>query len=176
MLVILGYMYGVRSDYSTNDQKREQVIGLLQRVSQASVVVDGGNVAKIDLGLLVMIGIEKGDGVKQAARLLDRLLMYRVFSDKEGHMNFNVQDAGGSMILVPQFTLVADTSQGNRPGFSRAASPEISGTLFAHLISLGKMSTVPIFSGSFGKTMQVSLCNEGPVTFWLRVKPDGHLV
>ena len=176
MLVILGYMYGVRSDYSTNDQKREQVIGLLQRVSQASVVVDGGNVAKIDLGLLVMIGIEKGDGVKQAARLLDRLLMYRVFSDKEGHMNFNVQDAGGSMILVPQFTLVADTSQGNRPGFSRAAPPEISGTLFAHLISLGKISTVPIFSGSFGKTMQVSLCNEGPVTFWLRVKPDGHLV
>lgn len=176
MLVILGYMHGVRSDYSTNDQKREQVIGLLQRVSQASVVVDGGNVAKIDLGLLVMIGIEKGDGVKQAARLLDRLLMYRVFSDKEGHMNFNVQDAGGSMILVPQFTLVADTSQGNRPGFSRAAPPEISGTLFAHLISLGKMSTVPIFSGSFGKTMQVSLCNEGPVTFWLRVKPDGHLV
>tara|TARA_B110000196_G_C20996245_1_gene590751 strand:- start:428 stop:958 length:531 start_codon:yes stop_codon:yes gene_type:complete len=176
MLVILGYMYGVRSDYSTNDQKREQVIGLLQRVSQASVVVDGGNVAKIDLGLLVMIGIEKGDGVKQAARLLDRLLMYRVFSDKEGHMNFNVQDAGGSMILVPQFTLVADTSQGNRPGFSRAAPPEVSGTLFAHLISLGKMSTVPIFSGSFGKTMQVSLCNEGPVTFWLRVKPDGHLV
>jgi D-tyrosyl-tRNA(Tyr) deacylase len=169
-------MYGVRSDYSKNNQKREQVIGLLQRVSQASVVVDGGNVAKIDLGLLVMIGIEKDDGVKQAARLLDRLLTYRVFSDKEGRMNFNVHDAGGSMILVPQFTLVADTSQGNRPGFSRAAPPEISGTLFAHLISLGKLSTVPVFSGSFGKTMQVSLCNEGPVTFWLRVKPDGHLV
>jgi D-tyrosyl-tRNA(Tyr) deacylase len=152
------------------------VIGLLQRVSHASVVVDGGSVATIDLGLLVMIGIEKGDGVKQAARLLDRILAYRVFSDEEGRMNYNVQDAGGSMIFVPQFTLAADTSKGNRPGFSRAASPEISGVLFAHLISLGKMSVVPVLFGCFGKTMQVSLCNEGPVTFWLRVKPNGYLV
>lgn len=152
------------------------MIGLLQRVSQANVVVEGGTVAQIDLGLLVMIGIERDDGVEQANRLLDRLLKYRVFPDKEERMNLNVQEVGGSMILVPQFTLVADTSKGTRPGFSRAASPDLSSALFDHLVSYGKKSTVPVFSGCFGKTMQVGLCNEGPVTFWLRVMPDSDLV
>ncbi|MDG2315516.1 MAG: D-aminoacyl-tRNA deacylase [Gammaproteobacteria bacterium] len=152
------------------------MIGLLQRVSQASVMVDSRIVAQIDLGLLVMVGIERDDGVEQTNRLLDRLLTYRVFPDNQDRMNLNIQEAGGSMILVPQFTLVADTNKGTRPGFSRAASPKLSSELFDHLVSCGEKSAVPVFSGCFGKTMQVSLCNEGPVTFLLRVMPHSDLV
>ncbi|MBH97602.1 MAG: D-tyrosyl-tRNA(Tyr) deacylase [Rhodospirillaceae bacterium] len=147
------------------------MIGLLQRVSESSVIVDGETVAEIGHGLLVMIGIEQGDEEDQAGRLLKKLLTYRVFPDKSGRMNCNIQEAGGSMLLVPQFTLVANTSKGNRPGFSNAASPELSKLLFEHLASLGRKSPVPVHKGCFGETMEVNLCNEGPVTFWLRVKP-----
>lgn len=148
------------------------MIGLLQRVSQASVVVEGQSVAAIDLGLLVMVGVEVGDGAAQAARLLERLLAYRVFPDREGRMNLDVREAGGSLLLVPQFTLAADTRKGNRPGFSRAADPGLAQELFEQLVDLGRTAAVPVVAGRFGATMQVNLSNEGPVTFWIRVSPD----
>lgn len=148
------------------------MIGLLQRVSQASVVVEGQSVAAIDLGLLVMVGVEGGDGAAQAERLLERLLAYRVFPDREGRMNLDVREAGGSLLLVPQFTLAADTRKGNRPGFSRAADPSLGQELFEQLVNLGRTAAVPVVAGRFGATMQVNLSNEGPVTFWIRVSPD----
>jgi len=148
------------------------LIGLLQRVSQASVVVEGQSVAAIDLGLLVMVGVEGGDGAAQAERLLERLLAYRVFPDREGRMNLDVREAGGSLLLVPQFTLAADTRKGNRPGFSRAADPGLGQELFEQLVDLGRTAAVPVVAGRFGATMQVNLSNEGPVTFWIRVSPD----
>lgn len=148
------------------------MIGLLQRVSQASVLVEGQSVAAIDLGLLVMVGVESGDGAAQAARLLERLLAYRVFPDREGRMNLDVREAGGSLLLVPQFTLAADTRKGNRPGFSRAADPGLGQELFEQLVNLGRTAAVPVVAGRFGADMQVNLSNEGPVTFWIRVSPD----
>lgn len=147
------------------------MIGLLQRVSQASVVVDDVTIAAMEDGLVVLVGIERGDGQAQAARLLDRLLAYRVFADGAGRMNHDVREAGGSLLLVPQFTLAADTCKGNRPGFSRAAEAGAGRALFEHLVELGQTSPVPVLAGRFGATMQVNLSNEGPVTFWLRVSP-----
>ena len=149
------------------------MIGLLQRVSQASVVVDGETIAAIGTGLLVMVGIEHGDGAAQAERLLERLVAYRVFPDGEGRMNLDVGAVGGSILLVPQFTLAADTRKGNRPGFSGAADPAVGRALFEQLVELGRSAGVPVVAGRFGATMQVNLSNEGPVTFWLRVAPDG---
>ena len=145
------------------------LIGLLQRVSQASVVVEGQTIAAIDLGLLVMVGIEREDRGAQAERLLERLLAYRVFPDQGGRMNLDVREAGGSLLLVPQFTLAADTRKGNRPGFSAAADPMLGQALFEQLVGLGRTAAVPVLAGRFGATMQVNLSNEGPVTFWLRV-------
>ncbi len=147
------------------------MIGLLQRVSRASVVVAGETVAAIDLGLLVLVGVERGDAAAQAGRLLERLLAYRVFPDAEGRMNLDVREAGGSLLLVPQFTLAADTRKGNRPGFSRAADPAAGEALFRTLVGLGRAAPVPVVAGRFGATMQVNLSNEGPVTFWLSVPP-----
>ena len=149
------------------------MIGLLQRVSQGSVLVEGETIAAIGAGLLVLVGIERGDGVAQAERLLERLLAYRVFPDEEGRMNHDVREVGGSVLLIPQFTLAADTHKGNRPGFSRAADPGVGQTLFERLVELGQDVKVPVVAGRFGATMQVNLSNEGPVTFWLRVSPDG---
>ena len=149
------------------------MIGLLQRVSQASVAVEGETVAAIGTGLLVLVGIERGDGAAQAERLLERLLAYRVFPDGEGRMNLDVRAGGGSILLVPQFTLAADTRKGNRPGFSGAADPAVGRALFEQLVGLGQSAGVPVVAGRFGATMQVNLSNEGPVTFWLRVTPDG---
>ena len=149
------------------------MIGLLQRVSQGSVLVEDETIAAIGAGLLVMVGIEHGDGDAQAERLLERLLAYRVFPDEEGRMNHDVREVGGSVLLVPQFTLAADTRKGNRPGFSRAADPGVGQTLFERLVELGQNVKVPVVAGRFGATMQVNLSNEGPVTFWLRVSPDG---
>lgn len=147
------------------------MIGLLQRVSQANVVVAGETIAAIDLGLLVMVGVERGDTGDQAERLLERLLAYRVFPDDQGRMNLDVREAGGGVLLVPQFTLAADTRKGNRPGFSRAAEPALGRVLFEELVGLGQRAAVPVVAGRFGATMQVNLSNEGPVTFWLRVSP-----
>ena len=148
------------------------VIGLLQRVSEASVSVDGDVIAAIGTGLLVLAGVERGDGRAEAKRLAQRLVQYRVFPDAAGRMNLSVADAGGGILLVPQFTLAADTTRGNRPGFSRAADPEAGTALFDALCdevdwALGKAPG----RGRFGASMQVALVNDGPVTFWLRVPP-----
>jgi len=148
------------------------LIGLLQRVSQASIVVEAQTVASIDLGLLAMIGIERGDGSVQAERMLERLLAYRVFLDQEGRMNLALQEVGGGLLLVPQITLTADTQKGNRPSLSRAAAPDLGRVLFEELVRLGQSVGVPVVAGRFGATMQVNLSNEGPVTFLLHVPPD----
>lgn len=145
------------------------MIGLLQRVSEASVSVDGAVVASIGHGLLVLVGVERGDGADEAKRLAQRLVQYRVFPDEAGRMNLSVAEAGGSMLLVPQFTLAADTDKGNRPGFSGAADPRTGAELFDRLADDVEASGLPTAKGVFGATMQVALTNDGPVTFWLRV-------
>jgi len=147
------------------------VIALLQRVSRAEVRVADHAIAAIGQGLLVFVGIEHEDAPQQVARLCDRILGYRLFADKHGKMNLSVVDVGGAVLLVPQFTLAADTSKGNRPGFSRAAEPEEGRRLFEALVQKVSDSQVPVQSGQFGADMQVTLVNEGPVTFWLEVPP-----
>ena len=147
------------------------MIGLLQRVSEASVEVEGEKVASIDRGLLVLVGVERGDGPTQVARLAERLLAFRVFEDDTGRMNLDVCEAGGALLLVPQFTLAADTAKGNRPGFSRAADPAQGEALFGELVEAVRVAGVPVASGVFGATMRVGLCNEGPATFWLQATP-----
>lgn len=147
------------------------MIGLLQRVSGARVDIDGAVVAQIGTGLLILVGVERGDGVRQVERLAERLLAYRVFPDEHGRMNENVLQVGGAMLLVPQFTLAADTSSGNRPGFSRAAAPEDGSRLFEALACEVEARGGRVSQGRFGADMQVSLVNDGPVTFWLRVPP-----
>lgn len=149
------------------------MIGLLQRVTGASVVVGGREFARIGAGLLVLIAVERGDDEQTAERLLDRLLNYRVFQDAAGRMNLSVTEAGGSILLVPQFTLAADTAKGLRPGFSRAAQPADAERLFGHLAQRARERQPGTQTGQFGAHMQVSLVNDGPVTFWLRV--PGHL-
>ena len=147
------------------------MIGLLQRVSEASVEVGGEQVAAIDRGLLVLVGVERGDGSEEVRRLAERLLAFRVFEDEVGRMNLDIRDAGGSLLLVPQFTLAADTAKGNRPGFSRAADPGHGQALFTALVEAVRAAEVPVATGVFGATMRVGLCNEGPATFWLQVAP-----
>jgi D-tyrosyl-tRNA(Tyr) deacylase len=148
------------------------MIGLLQRVRDARVEVAGEVIGSIEHGLLVLVGVEQGDTDTQARRLAERLLNYRVFADSNGRMNKNVQQIKGGLLLVPQFTLVADTDQGNRPGFSRAADPEIGQNLFKLLVTAVRQSGQTVATGRFGADMQVSLCNDGPVTFSLRVNPE----
>lgn len=149
------------------------MIGLLQRVSQASVSVDGKTVGAIGRGLLVLVGVERGDGEAQADRLLERLLGYRVFPDAEGKMNLSVRDIDGGLLLVPQFTLAADTNKGMRASFTPAASPAEGQRLFEHLLAQARRQHSPVVSGVFGADMQVTLTNDGPVTFWLQVPPAG---
>ena len=150
------------------------MIGLLQRVSSARVMVDGKKVAAIGTGLLVLIGVEKGDGDAQAERLLQRLLGYRVFPDGEGKMNNSVHDVGGGLLLVPQFTLAADTDKGMRPSFSSAAAPIDGERLFDFLVDQARQRHAVVETGVFGADMKVGLLNDGPVTFWLRVRPGTH--
>ena len=145
------------------------MIGLLQRVTGARVEVGGAALGEIGRGLLVLVGVEQGDDRARAERLLERLLGYRVFPDAEGRMNLSLRDIGGGLLLVPQFTLPADTRKGMRPSFSSAASPELGRELFGHLLSLAEQRHAPVASGRFGADMQVSLTNDGPVTFWLQV-------
>jgi D-tyrosyl-tRNA(Tyr) deacylase len=149
------------------------MIGLLQRVSHADVVVDGETIARIGSGLAVLVGVERGDTNREVSRLLERLLAFRVFADDQGRMNLSVRDVSGELLLVPQFTLAADTTRGNRPGFSRAAGPEQGQDLFEGLVRLAQSSEIAVASGRFGAMMQVNLSNEGPVTFWLRVSSTG---
>jgi D-tyrosyl-tRNA(Tyr) deacylase len=146
------------------------VIGLLQRVTEAHVSVDGRIVGEIGPGLLVLIGVERGDGETDADRLLERLLGYRVFPDAEGKMNLSVQDTGGGLLLVPQFTLPADTQKGMRPSFTPAAPPEQGDKLFDYLVTHARAAHSPVATGVFGAHMQVSLINDGPITFWLRTQ------
>lgn len=150
------------------------MIGLLQRVTSASVSIDGERVAVIDQGLLVLVGVERDDTEAGAKRLCQRLLGYRVFADDEGRMNRSVADIEGGVLLVPQFTLPADTRKGTRPGFSAAADPELGKRLFDVLVDEFNNQYLPerIQCGRFGADMQVSLVNDGPVTFWLQV-PSG---
>jgi D-tyrosyl-tRNA(Tyr) deacylase len=147
------------------------MIALLQRVSSASVTVEGEVIAEIAAGLLVFIGVERNDAEQQAERLAERLINYRVFADDAGKMNCSLADTGGAILLVPQFTLAADTSSGNRPGFSTAADPEVGKQLFNHLVAAVQQSGQNLATGQFGADMQISLCNEGPVTFSLRAPP-----
>ena len=145
------------------------MIGLLQRVSRAGVEVEGETVGSIGRGLLVLVCAEPGDGEITADRLLDRLLGFRVFADGDGKMNFSVRDVGGGLLLVPQFTLAADTSKGMRPSFSSALPADAARTLFEHLAARARSLHAPVATGRFGARMQVASVNDGPVTFWLRV-------
>lgn len=148
------------------------MIALLQRVTQAHVSIAGAGVGQIGPGLLVLIGVQRGDGEQHSARLLERLLNYRVFPDSNGRMNRSVLEVQGGLLLVPQFTLAADTASGTRPGFSKAAPPEVGQRLFEHFVTSARAHPLPVESGQFGADMQVSLTNDGPVTFWLEVAPD----
>jgi len=147
------------------------MIGFLQRVSSARVEVQGETIARIGPGLLVLIGVEKGDAPAQVERLAERLLNYRVFADAAGRMNLSVTEINGEILLVPQFTLAADTDQGNRPGFSRAADAETGQRLFDQLLAAMRQRGQQPAAGRFGADIQVSLCNDGPVSFWLQVAP-----
>lgn len=140
---------------------------LIQRVSQASVQVNQCSVGAIDHGLLVLVGVEKGDDEARADKLLHKLLHYRVFSDDEGKMNRNVQQADGGLLLVSQFTLAADTGRGLRPSFSSAAPPDEGERLFHYLLGRARTAWPNVATGEFGANMQVSLINDGPVTFLL---------
>ncbi len=143
------------------------MIGLLQRVTQASVSVAGETIGAIGPGLLVLVGVEKGDDEKRAERLVERLLGYRVFPDESGRMNLSLRDVGGGLLLVPQFTLAADTRKGTRASFTSAAPPEEGRRLFDHLVACARQAHQPVATGRFGADMQVALVNDGPVTFWL---------
>ena len=148
------------------------MIGLLQRVSEAKVTVDGETIGAIGPGLMVMVAVERGDGPAQARRLAERLVSYRVFEDTAGKMNLDVREANGGLLLVPQFTLAADTRKGNRPSFSAAAEPVIGRELFELLVREVAQRCPRVATGRFGVTMAVSLVNEGPVTIWLEAPPD----
>ena len=148
------------------------MIALLQRVSEASVKVDGNIVGSIDQGLMVLVCAERGDTEKQADALLNRLLGYRVFYDQEGKMNLSVTAVNGGLLLVPQFTLAADTKSGTRPSFSPAASPEEGKRLFDYFVQQAKAKLPQVETGVFGADMKVALVNDGPVTFWLQVQPN----
>lgn len=147
------------------------MIGLLQRVTQARVEVDGETIGAIDTGLLVLVGVQRGDSESEADRLLERLLGFRVFPDDEGKMNRDLRTVHGGLLLVPQFTLAADTGKGTRASFTPAAPPEQGEFLFDHLVAAAAAVHAPVASGRFGATMLVSLANDGPVTFWLEVPP-----
>ena len=147
------------------------MIGLLQRVTRASVTVNGTVIGQIGTGLMVLVGVERGDGEAQSKRLAERLLGYRVFSDEDGKMNRSLADIGGGLLLVPQFTLPADTRKGMRPSFTPAAPPAEGERAYDHLVSFARARHDVVETGAFGADMQVELINDGPVTFWLRVDP-----
>ncbi len=148
------------------------MIGLLQRVTQAQVKVNGTVSGAIGPGVLVFIGVQHRDGAEQADRLLKRILQYRLFPDAKGRMNLSVADTHGGVLLVPQFTLAADTNTGNRPSFSTAALPEKAEHWFDYLVLQARLQHRNVQAGVFGADMQVALINDGPVTFWLEVPPQ----
>jgi len=149
------------------------VIGLLQRVTGARVQVHGIVVGEIGAGLLVLIGVQAGDTKLEADRLVDRITRYRVFADTRDRMNLSLRDTGGGLLLVPQFTLAADTSRGLRASFSGAAAPAEAEALFQRTVSRAReLLGDRVSTGTFGADMQVQLTNDGPVTFWLEVPPS----
>ena len=149
------------------------MIALIQRVSHARVSVAGESVGEIGRGILALVGVERGDGEAEAARLAERVIGYRIFPDAAGKMNLSLKDVGGGLLAVPQFTLVADTNSGTRPSFSSGASPQDGEKFFASFLSQAeKVLGKAIASGRFGADMQVSLVNDGPVTFWMQVQPQ----
>lgn len=135
------------------------------------MTVDGRVVGAIGRGILALIGVERGDRAEEAARLLERVLTYRIFDDPHGRMNLSLRDVDGGLLLVPQFTLAADTHKGTRPGFSTAAAPEIARATFGQLVELARSRHAGVETGEFGAHMKVALVNDGPVTFWLRTSP-----
>ncbi|MQA20717.1 D-aminoacyl-tRNA deacylase [Rugamonas rivuli] len=144
------------------------MIGLLQRVSSASVVVDGATIGAIDAGLMVLVCAERNDTEKEADALLAKLLGYRVFADEAGKMNRSVTDVEGGLLLVPQFTLAADTKSGTRPSFTPAAAPADGLRLFNYFVEQARLKHKVVQTGQFGADMKVALTNDGPVTFWLQ--------
>jgi D-aminoacyl-tRNA deacylase len=148
------------------------VIALIQRVAAASVAVGGEVVGEIGGGLLALLGVERGDGDAEASRLAERVLGYRVFADAEGKMNRSLVDVQGELLVVPQFTLVADTKSGTRPSFSSGASPAEGERLYRVFVDEAKKRHARIATGRFGAHMKVSLVNDGPVTFWLQIAPQ----
>jgi D-tyrosyl-tRNA(Tyr) deacylase len=145
------------------------MIALIQRVLNASVTVADETTGKIGPGLLVLLGVEKGDTEQKAQRLCERVLGYRIFSDENGKMNLNVQQAGGSVLVVSQFTLAADTQKGMRPSFSRGAEPQEAERLYHYFSDCCRQQNINVENGRFAADMQVALVNDGPVTFWLQV-------
>jgi D-tyrosyl-tRNA(Tyr) deacylase len=147
------------------------LIALIQRVAEARVLVGGETAGRIDRGVLALVGVERGDGEREAQRLGERVLGYRIFPDAEGRMNRSLADIGGGLLLVPQFTLAADTKSGTRAGFSTAAAPEEGRRLFERFVQICRDRHPAVATGRFGADMQVSLVNDGPVTFWLQAAP-----
>ena len=143
------------------------MIALLQRVTEARVTIGGTLHGAIGTGVLALVGVRPADTEHSAERLLDRMLRYRIFADRNDRMNLSLQDIAGGLLLVPQFTLAADTTKGLRPGFSHAATPDLGGRLFAHLVARARDLHEPTACGVFGADMQVALINDGPVTIWL---------
>lgn len=143
------------------------MIALIQRVSEAQVRIDGALSGAIGAGVLALIGVRREDGPPDVERLLERLLGYRLFEDAQGRMNLSLRETGGGLLLVPQFTLAADTRKGTRAGFSGAAPPQAAAGLFALLLERARASYATVSAGVFGAHMQVALINDGPVTFWL---------
>lgn len=146
------------------------MIALIQRVASASVSIEGTVVGAIDRGVLALIGVAAGDTPAVGARLLEKMLAYRIFPDDAGRMNLDLRQIAGGLLLVPQFTLLADTRKGTRPGFSDAAPPEQAHALFEGLVEHAQAAHARVSAGRFGADMQVALVNDGPVTFWLEVE------
>ena len=145
------------------------MIGLIQRVLEANVTVENEVIGEIGHGMLVLLGVEKEDGDAEIEKLANKLCRYRMFNDRDGKMNLNVEQVGGEILVVSQFTLVADTQKGNRPGFSRGATPEHGKTIYLKFIDALKSKGIPVATGQFGADMKVGLINDGPVTFQFNV-------
>ncbi len=146
------------------------MIALIQRVSRASVTIEDQLTARIDAGMLALIGVQRPDTHETVSQLAEKLLGYRLFEDGQGKMNLDIRESGGQLLLVPQFTLAADTHKGRRPGFSSAASPEQASELFDALVDIVSREPLTVARGTFGANMQVALVNDGPVTFWLETR------
>ena len=145
------------------------MVGLIQRVTSASVAVNNTNVAVINSGILLFLGVEKGDTKQQAGKLLHKVINYRIFEDDVGKMNLSLLDVAGELLVISQFTLVADTKKGLRPGFSSAAPPALGKQMYDEFVGLAKQKLSTVETGEFGADMQVSLVNRGPTTFFLKI-------